>query len=266
MDGDPDMPDYDQFLDQPDIVEIAGEDDSQTIFTFPKGPQPGTCIHHIFENIDFTDLSDAEEVINESLSLFGIDQDWSAVVRKMLDVAVHKSLHPSVLGLSLSALDPKSLIPEMEFYYQNEHIKTQNLLSVIRDGNQQHYEIGGEAESGFLKGFIDLTFEYEGRYYLLDYKTNFLGDTVTDYEQPHLVEEMQEASYDLQYHIYTIALHRFLKQLKPDYSYDKHFGGAFYLFLRGMNREGSEGIFFDRPDYETIQTLDEYIKTGGWDE
>ncbi len=266
MDDDPDMPDYDQFLDQPDIVEVAGEDDPQTMFTFPKGPQPGTCIHHIFENIDFTDLGDAEEVINESLSIYGIDRQWNTVVQKMLEVVVHKSLHPNAEGLLLSALDPKDLIPEMEFYYQNEHIETQKLISIIRDTNQPSSGLEGEAESGFLKGFIDLTFEYNGRYYLLDYKTNYLGDELADYEQSHLFEDMKEASYDLQYHIYTIALHRFLKEQKQGYSYDQHFGGAFYLFLRGMNREGNEGIFFDRPDYETIQGLDEYIKNGGRDE
>ncbi|TYP95338.1 DNA helicase/exodeoxyribonuclease V, beta subunit [Fodinibius salinus] len=265
MNEDPEMPDYDQFLDQPDMVEVAAEDDPKTMFTFPKGPQPGTCIHHIFENIDFTDLDDADKVIDESLSTYGIDQQWSTVVQKMLEVVVHKSLHPAIEGLTLSELGTDNLNAEMEFYYQNEHIKTRKLLSIIRDDYSAGSE-EGRADAGFLKGFIDLTFKFGGRYYLLDYKTNYLGDCIADYEQPHLIHEMQEASYDLQYHVYSIALHRFLKKHKQDdYSYEDHFGGAFYLFLRGMNKKGNEGIFFDRPDYKRIKELDEYIKTGGED-
>jgi exodeoxyribonuclease V beta subunit len=153
-------------------------------------------------------------------------------------------------------------IPEMEFYYRNNEIETRELLSIIRDGNALQWENKGRAASGFLKGFIDLTFEFGGKYYLLDYKTNYLGDTVSDYEKDKLQHEMREASYDLQYHIYTVALHRFLKKRMPDYSYEEHFGGAFYLFVRGMNKEGSEGIFFDRPEKQVITALDKYIRGG----
>jgi exodeoxyribonuclease V beta subunit len=135
-------------------------------------------------------------------------------------------------------------------------------LTIIRNGAASNWEKKGRAASGFLKGFIDLTFAFEGKYYLLDYKTNYLGDSVHDYQRDELQHEMREASYDLQYHIYTVALHRFLKKRLPDYSYDKHFGGAFYLFLRGMNEEGSEGIFFDRPEKQKIIALDKYIRGG----
>ncbi len=73
---------------------------------------------------------------------------------------------------------------------------------------------------------------------------------------------MREASYDLQYHIYTVALHRYLTKRLPEYSYEDHFGGAFYLFVRGINKDGSEGIFFDKPDKDVIMTLDDYIRGG----
>ncbi len=258
---DPDVPDYDQFMDYGDIEEQATKQPvEKTMFTFPKGPQPGTCIHNIFENY-YSKSEDKDEVITNQLQLNGIDLEWKKTVSEMLDLVIDKPLHQDLEGLNLSVVKDRQ-IPEMEFYYQNDEIETRELLSIIRKKAARDWENKGMAGSGFLKGFIDLTFEFDGKYYLLDYKTNFLGDSISDYRQDELQHEMHEASYDLQYHIYTVALHRYLKKRLPSYSYDKHFGGAFYLFLRGMNEEGSEGIFFDRPDKQVVTALDEYIKGG----
>jgi exodeoxyribonuclease V beta subunit len=257
---DPDVPDYDQYLDykESDQRIVQDDDEEQTMFSFPKGPQPGTCIHNIFENY-FSKSRDKAEVIRNQFQLNGIDEVWRDTVSEMLDLVLQKSLHPDIKGLSLSAIKDRQ-IPEMEFYYQNNDIETHRLLSIIRDGAIPAWGKRGEAEAGFLKGFIDLTFEFNGKYYLLDYKTNHLGDSTSDYQLEELKHEMREASYDLQYHIYTVALHRFLNKQLPNYSYEKHFGGAFYLFVRGINETGREGIFFDCPDEKIIRELDEYIK------
>ncbi|WP_138429799.1 exodeoxyribonuclease V subunit beta [Fodinibius saliphilus] len=262
---DPDMPDYDQYIDEP-AAAPEQENEEKNIFTFPKGPQPGTCIHNIFEDedTDFARPQEAGAVIRKNLQTFGIDTNWEEVVTEMLQTVVEKPLLETDSTLCLSALESRQMIPEMEFYYQNDHIEAQKLLSIIR-ANGHSAGGSGRAESGYLKGFIDLTFEYSGKYYLLDYKTNYLGDSVKDYSREHLREEMQEASYDLQYHIYTVALHRFLSKRLPGYSYEQHFGGAFYLFLRGMNPQGNEGIFYDKPAAETIEQLNTYIR-GGEDE
>ncbi len=265
MEDDPDMPDYDQFLDEVRI-ETDVTDDEMTMFNFPKGPQPGTCIHKIFEDVDFRDLSDAEEVVAEKLELYGIESKWNAIVCQMLNTVMNVSLLPSQSDLKLSSLQKSDLIPEMEFYYRNREIESQKLLSIIRNNGRQIPGSAGKAAEGFLKGFIDLTFRFGDKYYILDYKTNYLGDSRSDYQRNELAQEMREASYDLQYHIYTIALHRFLEKKLADYQYEPHFGGAFYLFLRGMNKPGREGIFFDKPDYSTIEQLNRYILSGGRDE
>ena len=258
---DPDVPDYDQFMDYGELEEqTADQPDEKNIFTFPKGPQPGTCIHNIFENY-FSKSEDKYEVISNQLQLNGIDLEWRNTVSCMLDLVINKPLHQDLEGLNLSSIQDRQ-IPEMEFYYHNEEIETRKLLSIIRDGAALDWENKGRAVAGFLKGFIDLTFEFDGKYYLLDYKTNYLGDSISDYRQDELDHEMRAASYDLQYHIYTVAFHRFLKKRLPGYSYNDHFGGAFYLFLRGMNREGHEGIFFDCPESNTISELDNYIRGG----
>jgi exodeoxyribonuclease V beta subunit len=110
---------------------------------------------------------------------------------------------------------------------------------------------------GFMRGFIDLVFQFEGRYYLLDWKSNFLGSKVEDYQKYRLAEVMQSHFYFLQYYIYSLALNQYLSVRLPDYDYEKHFGGVFYIFLRGVAPEmGPDyGIYHDRVSPEFMQTL-----------
>jgi len=110
---------------------------------------------------------------------------------------------------------------------------------------------------GMLMGFIDMVFEHDGRYYLLDWKSNHLGNSIEEYRQDSLKRAMEENLYALQYLLYTVALNRYLSMRVRDYSYASHFGGVFYLFLRGVSsRKGDRsGIFFDRPSEELIDAL-----------
>ena len=112
---------------------------------------------------------------------------------------------------------------------------------------------------GMLKGFIDLTFAYQGRWYVLDYKSNWLGDTPSDYSRENMARMMIDHRYDLQYQLYSLALHRLLKQRLPDYDYDRHFGGIIYLFLRGVQANDPErhGIYDHRPSKQLIEQLDQ---------
>jgi exodeoxyribonuclease V beta subunit len=113
-----------------------------------------------------------------------------------------------------------------------------------------------------MRGFIDLVFEAGGHYYLLDWKSNWLGNTAADYAPDRLAATMAREHYYLQYLIYTVALHRYLKQRLPNYDYETHFGGVYYLFLRGIVPERKTGIFRDRPRWELIETLDELLMAG----
>ena len=106
-----------------------------------------------------------------------------------------------------------------------------------------------------LKGFIDLVFEHRGRYYVLDYKSNLLGDDDSSYVPDAMRAKVLESRYDLQYVIYLLALHRLLKARLPDYDYDTHVGGAVYLFLRGCDAPGA-GAFTERPGKALIESLD----------
>src|SRR5688572_30656050 len=115
-----------------------------------------------------------------------------------------------------------------------------------------------------MRGFIDIVFEHAGRYYLADYKSNWLGAGAEFYGQGALTRAMAREAYYLQYLVYCVALHRYLRLRVRDYAYDTHFGGVRYLFVRGMSpASGSAcGVYADSPDAATIEALDCYLATG----
>jgi exodeoxyribonuclease V beta subunit len=110
---------------------------------------------------------------------------------------------------------------------------------------------------GFMKGFIDMVFQFRGRFYLVDWKSNFLGTSVEDYGQEALAAVMEDEFYILQYHIYTVALNQYLNARLPGYKYETHFGSVYYIFLRGVDPEqGMDfGIYRDRPSERLINEL-----------
>jgi exodeoxyribonuclease V beta subunit len=117
---------------------------------------------------------------------------------------------------------------------------------------------------GQLRGFIDMVFEHDGRFYLVDYKSNRLGPLASDYAEPGLIRALNEHHYFLQYHLYAVALHRYLGQRLAHYDYARHFGGVYYLFLRGMAPEHPlrTGVFHDLPPRALIDALDRGMQEG----
>jgi exodeoxyribonuclease V beta subunit len=111
-----------------------------------------------------------------------------------------------------------------------------------------------------LKGFVDLVFEFKGRYYIVDWKSNFLGGAVEDYGPAALANEIRRRHYYFQYQLYTAALDRYLRLRLPSYSYEQHFGGVYYLFLRGIDpaRPGF-GIYRDRLETPFVRSLNSLL-------
>jgi exodeoxyribonuclease V beta subunit len=108
-----------------------------------------------------------------------------------------------------------------------------------------------------LKGFIDLVCEWDGKFYLIDYKSNYLGDHYAHYIESELYLDIKSHHYELQFLVYTVALQRYLRTVKPDYNYEQDFGGVLYLYLRGLNgRNNKTGIYFNKPPAELIDALD----------
>ena len=167
-------------------------------------------------------------------------------------------------SLSLSVLTAKMKKVEMEFYFPVERLNARDfnqLLNTYPCLNSNTHDLDFLQLKGMLKGFIDLTFEWGGQFFILDYKSNHLGDDYNDYDLEAMEQAMGEHRYDVQMVIYTLALHRLLALRLPDYDYDRHIGGGYYLFLRGLNATNSEtGQFYNKPDKQLILSLDRLIK------
>lgn len=243
--------------------EMLITEDEGSIFNFPKGPNPGTAIHHIFEEIEFGNPRDLDEIISEKLGRQDIGDRWVGTVREMVIRTLNKELPAVDQTLRLADIHTRDMIAEMEFYFSCGVARLQQLLEIIRPGEPVPDFASNYSEAGFMKGFIDLSFKYNERYYILDYKTNHLGNSFADYAADHMQTEIKEALYDLQYHLYVLALHRYLANVDPTYSYEDNFGGVYYLFLRGINEDGEEGIFYDRPDIARIEKLNRYLERRG---
>jgi exodeoxyribonuclease V beta subunit len=152
---------------------------------------------------------------------------------------------------------------EMEFWFAVEGADLGRLDHLVREHvapGRERPSLSGQAINGMLKGFIDLTVEHQGRYYLIDWKSNWLGLDQAAYTPEALEQAILASRYDLQFVLYLVALHRHLSDRLPDYDYDQHVGGAAYVFLRGI-RSASDtpdnaGIYTCRPSRELIEALD----------
>ena len=245
-------------IDAAGVGEVLAEPEL-TPHQFPRGASPGTFLHSLFEDLDFTQPVDAAWV-QEKLELGGYEAYWEPVLTRWIEAILHAPLNES--GIALSHLSARDKQVEMEFYLPiSEPLIAGKLDALIR----QYDPLSAGCPPlefmqvrGMLKGFIDLVFRHDGRYYLLDYKSNWLGENSAAYTPQAMAQAMQSHRYDLQYQLYTLALHRYLRHRIADYDYARHFGGVIYLFLRGVDSEyPQQGIFTTRPDGELIARMDE---------
>ena len=239
-------------------------------FTFPAGAQAGTCLHEIMEELDFTRRQSdehLEEQIQLGLRKHGFSEEiWTAAAQKMVRDTLVCRFGDDEEPVCLENVSQKQRLNELAFYYRVSGGDLAALYDIIaKDFGWDSYPepvSDNHLEKGYLWGFIDLFFEQNGRYYIADYKSNLLGEGFRHYENRSLLKTMRQKDYLLQYYLYTIAVHRFLKQrLKSDYSYEKHFGGVAYLFMRGIRPEGEEmrsasGIYFHKPSQDVVEKLD----------
>jgi len=244
-------------------VDAAGEAQGQqagqlTPHAFPRGAAPGTFLHGLFEDLDFTQPIDETWLI-EQLAGQGLNEAWLPVMKQWLENVLATPLNET--GVSLNQLPTESRQVELQFY-----LPVQQMLSAEKlDRLAHHYDplsagcpaLNFQQVQGMLKGFIDLVFRWQGKYYLLDYKSNWLGESGEHYTPEAMAEAMRAHRYDLQYQLYTLALHRYLRHRLADYDYQEHFGGVIYLFLRGVEGTASEnGIFRTCPDAAFVRSLD----------
>ncbi len=240
--------------------ELAG------VHAFARGPQAGTFLHGLLEwagRQGFAAVSADRALlaaqVRRRLQRVPAWQPWEDMLTGWLLQVLTQPLHSAVLPVSLPVLaDLQQYQVEMGFMLAVNGIDLPGLDTWVRantlDGAPRPALLPGQL-NGMLKGFIDLVFVHEGRYFVLDYKSNWLGSTDAAYRPETMAAAVLAHRYELQYLFYVLALHRLLKVRLPDYDYDRHVGGALYLFLRGMSAP-SGGVFAARPSREVIETLD----------
>ena len=247
-------------------VEEIKQDPQKTPFNFPKGAKHGTFLHGLFEIINFkkANQKNLQALICEQLNanLYDDPENWSPVIAKWIDQILNQHLLP-VNNLALSNLSEKQKKVEMKFFIDMKPLHADSVNPLIAQYDPLSHNAGKftfNDVQGVLTGFIDLTFEFEGKYYVLDYKSNYLGDCIEDYNKENIEAAMIDHRYDFQYQLYTLALHRLLKLRLPNYDYNTHIGGVFYMFLRGMQGDDSYGTYFNKPAFALIDGLDRLFK------
>jgi exodeoxyribonuclease V beta subunit len=257
------------------IKEASSGETAPDIFAFPRGAKAGNLVHGIFEELDFgcEDSSHLETLVADKLSAFGFEALWQEALCRMIRNVLSVPLDAGHETFRLAGVGKKDRLTEMGFYFPLKGISSEALNSLPAAHAGTHYGLDWSEQMGrldfspargFVKGYVDLVFRFEDRYYLADWKTNFLGDRVEDYGPEALGAAMTRGNYVLQYLLYSVALHQYLRLRLPGYAYNKYFGGVYYLFVRGVDPgKGSHyGVFHDRPSEELIDALSKALIGG----
>ena len=251
--------------------------ESISIFGFPKGSRAGTFLHTLFESVLFdtaepivhlqSQYDSLGSLIHSKLSLSKLVEEelvdqWSIYLQTWI-----KSVLAFPLGdkVCLADLKEQDYISEMAFHFPVQQLQSHRFNALLNSYNDQAGNIDFRTFGGHLKGAIDLVFKANGQYFILDYKSNYLGDSIEAYQEEALQGVMSEHRYDVQYLLYTLATHRYLKhRLGESYHYERDFGGVYYLFLRGLALDSAgeypnTGIVFTKPQFELIDALDREV-------
>ena len=234
----------------------------------PKGAEFGNLVHDLLEKSSFSALAEGvDSELRQTLSdQYGVK--WSEAVEQqtqrfdaMMRNVVTTPLDANQPDFTLANLCEHKTLKEMAFFYAIQSTQTQQLNQILMQTDIPYSPIGADAIDGYLNGFIDLVAEYQGKFYVMDYKTNYLGNDYDNYGFENMHQEMTHHSYGLQFTLYSLALHQYLKNRVADYDYQTHFGGVKYLFVRGMNGlDANLGVYDYRPTFELIQSLETLIK------
>jgi exodeoxyribonuclease V beta subunit len=245
------------------------------LVSFPRGAAAGNFFHDVLEHLDFA--ADDEQIaglVEGRLRAHGYEPSWAPAVvaglRELLELEL-----PDGAG-RLSRLPRAHRLDELEFVFPVAHggrmVAPRDLAAAIREhpgGLPAGYaervaRLRFAPLHGYLKGFVDLAFVSAGRWWIVDYKSNHLGDTAESYAAERLGDAMAHDHYVLQYHLYTIALVRHLQRKLPEFDYERDFGGVLYLFLRGISRERGAtcGVWSERPPLARLRAISQVLDGG----
>lgn len=249
------------------------EDD---ILLFPKGTYAGSCLHAVLENADFTDRTTWKMAVETALSRYPQDADGpfhgeteatkTSCHAMALDMLENVLATPLPGGIMLNTVENGRKLVEWPFCLSSALLSARQMNRLAERFGYAVPQLAFDDMTAYLNGFVDLVFEADGRFWLLDWKSNHLGYRQEDYCATRIDEAMTEHGYHWQYLLYTVALHRYLASRIPEYDYDRHFGGVFYLFVRGVRpawrqADGSpSGVFFHKPERRVIEAADRLFR------
>ena len=230
------------------------------IFLFEKGARAGEFFHDVLEHLDFQNPGQLDALVPAKLAAHGFaGTPHAGALKRKLAELLEAELAP---GLQLRKIPNAERLAEVEFSTRLPLLRPEDLRALFSGHATPALdpeELGSlpfSPVAGFLRGFIDLLFRHEGRYYIVDWKSNCLGNRPEDYDRAGVDAAMRAHHYALQAHLYVLAVDRFLAARLPDYDYEAHFGGVFYLFLRGVDAAQPErGVFRCRPDLALVEKL-----------
>ena len=244
---------------------IQGTPEVGSLHAFPKGPNPGTFLHGVLEtlaNEGFDNASRVPELTQRMLQRCA-QRGWEAHA-PALKAGITAWLHTPLAaegeeGPVLASLTHYRAEPD--FWFATVNAKTPVLDKLVKETlfpGEPRPALGFQQLNGLMKGFIDLLAEHNGQYYVIDWKSNWLGPSDVAYTQEALMRAALDKRYDMQLCIYLLALHRHLRQTLPDYDYNHHIGGAMLVFLRGIQAP-SRGVLRVKPPLAFIERLDDLM-------
>ncbi|MDP4556062.1 exodeoxyribonuclease V subunit beta [Halomonas meridiana] len=232
---------------------------------FPRGPGPGTFLHGLLEwagkqgfNTAANDMDALNDMLWRRVQLRGW-QAWQEPLAGWLSALLTTPLPlaaPTPQSVALNELESYQV--ELEFWFAAKRVNTQAIDALVSKHLLPGVErpaLDADTLNGMLKGFIDLAFEHQGRFYVLDWKSNYLGPNDSAYEPEALRHALLAKRYDLQAALYLLAMHRLLKARLPDYDPHQHLGGSMTVFLRGSRSPG-RGVVGEPAPVELIEALD----------
>ncbi|QEM88968.1 exodeoxyribonuclease V subunit beta [Glaesserella parasuis] len=236
------------------------EDNAQPYsrYQFPHSTKVGNLLHKFFEHWDFQQAVDQTQLqaLCEQLDL---GEAWLEPLTTWFEQVIQTPFGEQ--AVSLTQIFTHKRLNEWQFYLR---LSNKEALYRLNQLLKKHSPLAKQLPDltlynleGFVRGFVDCIAQIDGKFYVIDYKSNFLGYLPQDYQAEKLAKTMGQFRYDLQYLLYTLAVHRYLSaRLGENYNYEQHFGGVAYLFLRGMNGEPNSGVYFDKPSQELIEEMD----------
>ena len=228
------------------------------------GANSGNLLHNILEQIDFSSDYRRKEIIQKLLDKY-LPSRSEVNLKNIEDLILHVLRAYIIVDkkqIHLSEVTNNKRISELEFDFPINNFNSKELIKILN----KYYptrarSFDKSAIKGLMNGKVDLFFEYDGKYYILDWKSNYLGYNLEDYNYPNLLTAMNDNNYHLQYLIYIVAVTKMLKNKIQDFNYEKNFGGVIYLFLRGIREYKRSGVFTIKPPYKIIQSIENALKS-----